>query len=396
MVPAMQAVVGVGAMQRANRLTVILLGLQRLSYLPPTVLALGGVTDRSHRLTVVLVSVTLAWNVVLFAVVRREGWVPSWAPWVDVGWVVVLYLAATWNSATVEGGGAPGWVRRMGQAAAALAGAAINSVPLAALAVALLAVAYTVALLLSPAGLSAQLADLGGYVNGMVWFALIFGFVVRYLRRQGVALDQATERRLEAEAQVASGRARLRAFEALHDTVLNTLVAIARGGLDHRTDAVRRRCARDAELVRRILADEETNGAEPAGLHRPGLHERLAELADSAGELGLRVHLHREPLPASARLPADVVDAMCAAVGEAINNVHRHAGVSTCWVTLLRQDGEVLVRVVDRGSGFEPDKASSGFGLRWTIDARMRETGGRAAVHSTVGAGTTVELRWRP
>lgn len=62
--------------QRANRLTVILLALQRLSYLVPALLALDDTSSRSPALTVALVTVTVGWNVALFLAVRRDGWFP--------------------------------------------------------------------------------------------------------------------------------------------------------------------------------------------------------------------------------------------------------------------------------------------------------------------------------
>lgn len=378
-----------GGVERANRLTVILLGLQRLSYLAPTLLALGAPGDRSPTLTIALVTVTVVWNVALFDQIRRHRWVPPWAPWVDVCWIVVVYVAATWNSAAEAGGGAPGWARRMGQAAAALAGAAIESVPLAVVAVLLLAVAYAVALAVSPAGLPAQFGELGGYVNGMVWFALIFGFLVRYLRRQGMQLDLATERRAAAEAQLAADQARLTHFRALHDTVLTTLVVIARGGLDHRIEQVRRRCARDAAFVRRLFEGNPT-------ADRSSLDLRLTEVADAAQDLGLRVHYRNDPPPAEVEVPVEVTEAVGEAAREAVNNVCRHADVSACWLTLMWLDETLTVHVVDRGRGFDPDEQPAGFGLQWSVDARMRAVGGLARVHSAPGDGTTVELTWQP
>ena len=53
--------------QRANRLTVILLGLQRLSYLAPAVLAIDDAHERVPGLTAVLIVTTVAWNVAMFA-----------------------------------------------------------------------------------------------------------------------------------------------------------------------------------------------------------------------------------------------------------------------------------------------------------------------------------------
>jgi DNA-binding CsgD family transcriptional regulator len=72
---------------------------------------------------------------------------------------------------------------------------------------------------------------------------------------------------------------------ALHDTVLPTLTAIARGDLDHRCDQVRRRCAQDADSIRRLLQ------AEPGEIS--SLDEVLTQVASAAEALGLRVPYRR-------------------------------------------------------------------------------------------------------
>lgn len=371
--------------QRANRLTVILLGLQRLSYLVPALLAIDDVDARWPGLTAGLIIATVAWNVAMFASVRRNGWFPAWGPWVDVGWTTLVIMVSTWNSVAGDVHGAPSWARRMGQAAVALAGAAINSIPLAGLAVVLVSAGYAIAVTHGP------FDELIGYVNGLVWFALIFGFVVRYLRRQGMRLDEATTERAAAEAQRAAEAARHNArmahFRALHDTVITTLVVIARGGLDHRTDEVRRRCGRDADYIRRLLLDNGEAPAEPSTLDK-----RLPEVISGAEAFGLRVHYRHDPLPDM--LPPEVSEAVSEASREALNNVVKHALVSVCWVTVLWMNGTLTVRVVDRGCGFDPATRSTGFGLPWSVVARMRSIGGDTRVLSAPGDGTTVELTW--
>jgi signal transduction histidine kinase len=171
----------------------------------------------------------------------------------------------------------------------------------------------------------------------------------------------------------------------LHDTALATLTAIARGNLDHRAEEVRRRCARDADRLRRML-----DGA-PDG-DGGGTADRIAGAVAAAEALGLRVHLRVGALPA---LAEPLVDAMVGAVGEALNNAARHAGVREAWLTLGCEGGALVVRVVDRGAGFDPSAVRWGFGLRRSIAGRLRDTGGRARVTSAPGEGTCVELRWR-
>jgi signal transduction histidine kinase len=222
-----------------------------------------------------------------------------------------------------------------------------------------------------------------------VWFAVIIGFGLRYLRRQGRLVDRLNAERLAAESRRAAEHARhlTRAghFRALHDTVLATLVALARGGLDYRDERVRQRCARDAEYVRRLMLDEASEETCTAA-------DRLIEVVTAAEALGLRIHYHRDALPAD--LPAEAVEAVGEATREALNNVARHAGVGSCWVTATWEDGTMTVRVVDRGQGFDPRQQPDGFGLGRSIRERMHAAGGSARVSAAPGAGTSVELSW--
>jgi signal transduction histidine kinase len=200
-------------------------------------------------------------------------------------------------------------------------------------------------------------------------------------------------RRLAAEraraADSAGRSARLACFQALHDTVVTTLVVIARGGLDHRSLEVRQRCARDADYIRRLLLED----APPAD---SGLDQRLSEVIAAAEGLGLRVHYRHDPAPAAvpALLPPAVAAALGEATREALNNVQLHAHVSVCWVTVLRAGPALTVRIVDRGRGFDPEEVRGGFGLPVSIAARMRAAGGVGRVLSAPGEGTTVDLSW--
>lgn len=169
----------------------------------------------------------------------------------------------------------------------------------------------------------------------------------------------------------------------LHDTVLATLTAIASGNLDHRAEEVRRRCARDVDHLRRMLAAAPEAGG--------GTADRIVAVVAGAEALGLRVHLRRDTLPA---LPRAVADAVAGATEEALNNVARHAKVREAWLTLSHDARGLVVHVVDRGTGFDPSSAPRGFGLRHSIARRVRDTGGRVRVTTSPGEGTCVELTW--
>jgi signal transduction histidine kinase len=225
--------------------------------------------------------------------------------------------------------------------------------------------------------------DVATRLNSYVWFAIILMFIARYLRGQAQRLEDLTQQRLCAEAEHARSAERLSQFRRLHDTVLTTLTAIARGGLDHNAEQVRRRCAADAAYVRLLITSD------PKG---SDLADRLAEVAAGATDLGLRIRYSAEPVTAS--LPADVVVAMSDACREALNNVALHSGTADAWLTVIDEEGVVTVRIVDRGSGFDPDRTCGGFGLNQSVLARMHEVGGRAEIFSLPGDGTCVDLVW--
>ncbi|NQD89095.1 hypothetical protein HP499_14970 [Paenarthrobacter sp. CM16] len=199
------------------------------------------------------------------------------------------------------------------------------------------------------------------------------------------ALEEATMWRRSAEAQ---GSERTRQYRTLHDTVLSTLSALARGSLDASDPLVQRRCAADAEYLRSIISS-----ADRSAVNR--LQGELAALGREQAVLGLRVHHQVADMPAT--VPDEVVATIRDASREALNNVLKHSGQSQAWVTGRGDpagNGGVTVTVTDRGRGFDMGTNSPGLGLSGSIIARMSEIGGSAVVESQAGQGTSVELRW--
>jgi len=369
--------------ERANRFIVILLGLQRLSYLIPAILTLGSVAYRTGDLNTALVLATIAANVAMFVHVVRAGWFPEWMAWADVGWACVLTLLVSVNSAGAYDDSSVNWSGRMAQAAAALAGAAIPRLAFAALAVAALMATHLWADILGGGSWPGCLDCL----NGILWFAVIIGFAVRYLRRQGSELDRLAAERLAAQTKQAAVQARLEHFRVLHDTVLATLTVIGRGGLEHSPEQVRERCAREADLVRRLMVSDDQ-------APQRSLAQRLGEIVDEAQALGMRVRFQQDVHDgAGLDVPPGVAEAVAGATQEALNNVLLHSGVRNAWLTVATHGDGLLVRVVDRGAGFEAG-GGEGFGLSFSVAERMRAVGGTSRVTSAPGDGTCVELAW--
>lgn len=303
------------------------------------------------------------WNVCLFVIAGRQGRLSRWLVAVDVSLAVMLLAMAA-------GAGHDDWAYRAALSASALAGGALSLIP-AAVVVSMLAAAFTAETLVRKNG-HVSPVEVAGDLSLVFLFAVVVGAAAYALRRYGRRADQAPP----APSALVRG---------LHDTALATLSAIAGGQVDHRSEQVRRRAAQDVAHIRRLLLSESPEG-------NTVLDARLREAAAMAELLGLRVHW--EGGPSSLDLPPAATAALADATREALNNVAAHAGTAECWLTLMADRGRVVIRVVDRGCGFDPASRSPGFGLRRSLFDRMAACGGAARVTSAPGAGTCVDLTW--
>jgi signal transduction histidine kinase len=85
-------------------------------------------------------------------------------------------------------------------------------------------------------------------------------------------------------------------------------------------------------------------------------------------------------------------------VQESINNIVKHSGASEATVAIKEDSRGVRITIRDNGRGFAPgamdDSGSprTGLGLT-TISERARILGGKHAVHSVPGEGTTLFIK---
>jgi signal transduction histidine kinase len=226
----------------------------------------------------------------------------------------------------------------------------------------------------------------------------------RQLYGRAVAADgavHAADRAAREQYALLSANIERREHERLlHDTVLNTLTALARAGADDVAEVVNR-CRRDVALIEEALGG--TDDLSAATGHGSGdlVSQVRAVVADQRGR-GLTVHLDIEDAGASA-LPARVTAAIANATREALSNVAAHAGTGEAWVRvrLLAQPEDAVapcrlqVIVRDAGAGFDPARVDQGrLGLRRSIAERTADCGGQASLRSAPGRGTEVSLSW--
>jgi signal transduction histidine kinase len=206
-------------------------------------------------------------------------------------------------------------------------------------------------------------------------------------------LERAEQDRLTVEGVDSLLRAQER---LLHDTVLNTLTAVLRGGLAASADLadrLRLRCRDSADVLRRLIeAPDDVLPLDPGGRW---LDRDLAATLVELYSTGVQLHIDVGPLD---RLPAPAYLALRTAAHEALVNVLRHADPANVWLEATavddRETSGALVRVRDDGRGFDPAVASTRDGLRGSVFESLAEVGGRARVESHPGGGTLVEMEW--
>jgi signal transduction histidine kinase len=256
----------------------------------------------------------------------------------------------------------------------------------------------------------------------------------RKLYRQAAEADAAlaeVDRDARQQYVVLSRNIERREHERLvHDTVLNTLTALARADDRDVAQAVGR-CRHDVDLIEGALSDSADLGWADLGRAELGWAELgwaelgWADLGEDSGggpyggltgavravaaammTRGLKVHVDIDdgvPAETSVPVPAAVAAAIAHAVREALSNVAAHAGTGEAWVEVSQGmpggnatvPGWLQVIVRDKGAGFDPARVDqSRLGLRRSITERIADWGGESSIWSAPGQGTVVSLCW--
>ncbi|SIO19118.1 sensor histidine kinase [Agromyces cerinus] len=180
----------------------------------------------------------------------------------------------------------------------------------------------------------------------------------------------------------------------LHDTVLATLSLLAHSGVGVGAGALRQQAGDDARLLKQLRLGAPIDRGSTAVFSPESDDDSLGVTFESVRQrfarMGLDVNWHGAGRLA---LPRDTLDALLGALGECLENVRRHSGVSAADVTVSDDERTVRAMVTDAGSGFEPAAVDGArLGYSESVVGRLSMVGGRARIFSSPGSGTTVML----
>ena len=227
------------------------------------------------------------------------------------------------------------------------------------------------------------------------------------LRMLGVFVDLTERHRIEQELGDLGGRLinaheqeRIRLSRELHDDIgqrvamLSAELGVLRQQFTNASPEIR-------DHARRIAAEAGSIGAElhrlshelhPARLKQLGLEASIRQFCDDLAEARqLTVHLEIAGVPAALELDA----ALCLyrVTQEALHNVVKHSGVSRATVALRSEHDGIVLRVIDNGVGFDPERVHQRDTLGLiSMRERARMVRAHLLVSSKPGAGTTVEV----
>ena len=129
----------------------------------------------------------------------------------------------------------------------------------------------------------------------------------------------------------------------------------------------------------------------PAQLAQLGLVEATRSVCNEMGQFhDLEIEFEAEHVPR--RCPDDAALCIYRIVQEGLTNATRHGHAPRASVHLAATADEIRLRLVDEGSGFDPDHIEKpGIGLA-SMRERAHHLGGRFELHSRPAEGTRIEV----
>jgi PAS domain S-box-containing protein len=228
----------------------------------------------------------------------------------------------------------------------------------------------------------------------------------------GIGMVENISAQKQAEAEVAELRRRLvdsseterlQMAQDLHDGPLQDLQAMAyqiaalgevvtdeQGQQD--LNALSEEIHRVAQSLRSMCGE-----LRPPALAPFGLEKAIRSHAESMHEKNPDLSIHLNLMIDGKQLPERVRLALFRIYQHSMANIIRHAHAKNVWVTFLFNNDQIVLEIVDNGTGFKIPKrwielARQGhFGLVGSIE-RAESIGGRIEIESQPGSGTTLRV----
>jgi signal transduction histidine kinase len=199
--------------------------------------------------------------------------------------------------------------------------------------------------------------------------------------------------------QLATARERNRLARDLHDTLAHSLAGLVvelqaiEMLLKAEPDAARSELVKARQIAqeglqetRHAIQDLRVDPIEDLGLAR-ALERAAIDFGDRAG---VQVELHISDPQAS--IANDVAAQIYFIAQEALHNIERHADARRVAVSLIRDDGQLQLKISDDGRGFDETQVDEErYGLQGMYE-RAEMIGAQLSVVSAVGQGTEVQL----
>lgn len=347
----------------------------RAAILPPIVaIALLRVSAGEFAATALTVAVAVVWTCVQGWWLWRTGTVPVA---LDMTVLLGLCLSVFWTDAVQDGN--TGWIRLL--VTFACVTWQWHTAPVTGV-VAALVTGGSMLVIFAVAGLRPSASQV--WVLAMAAMSRAVWMLLTRAAERADRMAAEAERVRRESAVMAAVRAEDRELaNSLHDTAATTLLMVGTGQVPQGASWLAPQARRDLARLRSSPGGRAPEQADLVDLLRAGL---------DAGHLTVELDAPRQLL-----LPFDVAGAISGAVGEALNNVRRHAGTDRALVRLHGGPSALRVEIADEGRGFTVTGGvtTARRGLRESVHGRMERVGGAAAVISAEGAGTVVRLEWR-
>jgi two-component system sensor histidine kinase DesK len=221
-----------------------------------------------------------------------------------------------------------------------------------------------------------------GIAESAIFYAVAIGLSNFAYSRHVLASEQLEQANLEIEhlTQVAE---RERIARDLHDLLGHTLTVIVL-----KSDVANRLFDIEPELAHREIAEVEATARKAlaeireavTGYRAEGLAAEMARSRRSLTSAGVQLTTEMEFL----MLPESAANTLCLVLREAVTNVIRHAGATTCRVEVHRDGDVVTMSIEDDGSG---ELKAEGNGLRGMRE-RLASAGGGLLRERTAAGGT--------